>query len=89
MVNVPAISSKDVVTGLWKRRIGVASRHGRSVFQVKQMLDRERDFVRIGRAPRNNAFELYRVILNGADLDEFGFDHLDVSHNGFSMAQEG
>jgi len=54
-----------------------------------ELMQDEGDFVGMRCAPGNNALELKRVVSDGTDFQQFGFDDLRVSHTNSSMAHVG
>lgn len=47
---------------------------------AQELMQGERDFVRMRCAPGDDAFELEQIVGDGADLHQVGFDGLNVSH---------
>ena len=58
-------------------------------FAAEQQMHRHRHFIGVRGAPRNNTFQLIRIVRDGADLKQLGFDSLQVSHGKFSIADPG
>jgi len=54
-----------------------------------EVMQGERNFVGMGRAPGNNALEFDGIVGDGADFHQLVFDDLRVSHRNFSMAHFG
>jgi len=59
------------------------------VMPAHELMQGERDFVRMRCAPRNNALQLERIVGDAADFHQLGFDDLRVSHRNFRMAHFG
>ena len=57
------------------------------VGQAHELMQGERDFVRMRCTPNNDAIKLECIVGNGADFHQLGFDDLRVSHSNFSIAQ--
>jgi hypothetical protein len=47
---------------------------------AQYLMQGERDFVGVRRAPGENTLELNRIVGDGADFHQLGFDDLRVSH---------
>ena len=54
-----------------------------------EVMQGERNFVGMGRAPGNNALEFDGIVCDGADFHQLGFNDLRVSHRNPSMAHVG
>ena len=63
------------------RRVLVAS--------AQELMQDERDFVRMRCAPSDDALELGGILGDGADFHQLGFDDLRVSHSNSSIAHPG
>ena len=57
------------------------------VASAQELMQGERDFVRMRCAPGDDAFELEQIVGDGADLHQLGFDDVNFSHRKTSMAQ--
>jgi hypothetical protein len=51
-----------------------------AVRPAREQTNREGDFIRMSGTPSDQAFQFRAIILNRADLNEFRFDELRISH---------
>jgi len=58
------------------------------VAATHELMQGKGDFVGMCCAPGNDALELDDIVGDSADLHQFGFDDLRISHRTFSMAHK-
>jgi len=56
---------------------------------LQQLVQGERDLVRMGCTPGDDPLELDQIVGDGTDLHQVGFDCLRIAHSSFSIAHPG